>query len=170
MRSWILLSFLFSLMILRSVAQQRPAPDLLSFTLQESKQQVVQRFGRPQHVTYGRGYEILEYRLEGDEDSEADWAFYFDMPGGRLLRITRSFAEPRVFAPYFPATATSTRTYERSARERWSVQVRAVSPDRTLLGLGMARIQDPGQQLVLVRTEVLSRFYPWLSVQPTPAK
>jgi hypothetical protein len=107
-------------------------------------------FGTPARVSRTANFVVLDY----DEFDRGEHALslVFDTATENLVCLTRRFVLPQDFSLLFPPQATI-----RQACRRAVAQVRRLDNERVLVGLGT-------QQLILVRTDALGRFFPWMSL------
>lgn len=122
---------------------------LLSFSLEQSPTRIVTDFGLPSRQVRGRGYQVWEYR--SDEDGDAEWLFYFELPTRRLLSVARNFPyRAELDALFWNGEA------RRCEHDDRLVLRRELGSERVLIRVG-------AQQLMLVRKSAIGRLFPWLS-------
>jgi hypothetical protein len=135
-----------------------------AYTLKEKPPEIEQRLGAPAWVGKGRSHLVLCYNentAEEHEDGRYDLCFYFEMPRGDLLSVTRNFAVRQDVDGLFPAEGTREHSTE-TASGRLEAQSRRLVGDRVLIALGRGKAAEACDQLVIIRQEAVERFFPWV--------
>lgn len=138
---------------------------LAAFTLRESAEQIQKRFGVPANVKRGPGFAVLCFQDNAQaehEDGFYDWCFYFEIPTGALLSVTRNLEPARALDALFPETSSRTHAMPH-APGGFGATSRKLNGDRVLVAVGRRSRGDRCGQLVLMRAGALPRFYPWIA-------
>lgn len=133
-----------------------------AYQLTETRVEIERRMGAPAGTVRGRNHLVLCYN-EGSggehEDGRYDLCFYFEMPTGALLSVTRNFTAPQNVDALFPASETRG---HQTKEGRLEAQSRALEGGRVLIAVGRGKAGGGCDQLVLIRRSALARFYSWV--------
>jgi hypothetical protein len=137
-----------------------PLSTLLRLTLTEDAKWVQDHFGKPDSVTNGRGFQLLQYACRNQtrehEDGEFEWSFYFDRPSGQLVQVALR-PEAKTTVP-----KAKLKRYEyREGGATLNVEAGPVSDEAWLVAIGMTE-EHQTDHFILIRKSALPRFYAWI--------
>lgn len=138
--------------------------DIRWFRLTENPLDVRNLLGQPSMVAEFGDYRSWQYKLgEGDHD-DFSHTLVFRKSDGRLVSISRNYNPERNVDALFPAKSTSVSWRPVTGQPDFPMMVRRLSNGRVLIGVGISKPGQPTGQIVLIREDELSHFYPWLAV------
>lgn len=140
-------TLLFTLLLGGAGLSGATGPSVLDITLQESRAEVLRKFGPPEHAA--RAGRMLTWQYGEFEDAEYSWSLTLD--GGQLVSAVRNYPEAQDFARLFPGPEVW----------RGTIQGMAVRSRRLDGGRGLVAVGT--HQLILLRIADIPRLFPWLA-------
>lgn len=135
------------------------------WSLNETPADVNAALGAPSQVTDFDGYLSWQHRLPGvDHESDVSSQMVFRRSTGRLISVTRTYESDRDVSAFFPPAESSLHAFPDAKHATFRALVRRLPGSRILIASGLA--SGPGQfsaQLVLLREEELTHFFPWIA-------
>jgi hypothetical protein len=108
-------------------------------------------------------YLSRQYRF-GEETDHDDFshALVFRKSDGKLVSVSRTYAEPRLLDAWFPKNETAVYRLAPGTAD-YRARVRRMGNGSILMSPGSGEWGQPAQQIVLMHESVLHRFYPDLA-------
>lgn len=136
------------------------------FTLRESPAEVAAVLGQPiLAASTGSDHLSWQFRLDGTDHHEFSHVLVFRKSTGKLVSVTRLYAEERDVDEFFPPMGTTVHHYPGTSVRPFGLRLRRLPGGRLLLAIGSTERGVPTGQLVLVHESELPSLYPWLAEQ-----
>lgn len=136
------------------------------FTLEETKQQIVQRLGQPAVVAdFGSDFRAWQYQINTVDHHEFSHYLTFRRSNETLVSVTRNYEKEQTVDTLFPASESTAYHLSMSGGRQYSILLRCLPGERVLMAMGIAKPDQPTHQLVIMRKADVRFFYPSLSQQ-----
>ena len=133
--------------------------ELKWFQLGETESEVRARLGQPAMIADFGGYRSWQYRLdEATDHDDFSHALVFRKSDGKLVSISRTYAEERNLDAFFPDGSGKVHYYPDAAKPAMTIRLRRLPGGRVLLATGVAL----SGQITLMADSELRIFYPWI--------
>ena len=131
------------------------------FQLTEDRDKVGKLLGKPVLVSEtGTAFYSWQYQIDSTDEDYSHYAV-FRKADGKLISVTRQYAQERDVDAFFPASKTTVASFPDTTKPTFKMRVRRLSEGRLLMAAGTGKTG----QLVLIRESELRNFYPWIQAQ-----
>ena len=147
---------------------------LLYFSLEESDQQIFEKFGVPNQVADHAGqFRVLQFHFNGKDKHDFSHTLCVRQSDGKLISIARNTDHEEDVDSLFPPELTTVHYWPSKEKPQAVARVRRMTGDRVLIAMVTAKQQSHTRQLTLMRRSSLDAFLPWIVVAlekaPPPA-
>ena len=132
--------------------------------LLESESEVREQLGQPPLAGDFGVYRSWQYRFDAELDhDDFSHALVFRKSDGRLVSVSRTYAQPRLIDEWFPRQETVVCSLPAPGGLDFRVRVRRMAGGALLMAPGSGEWGKPAQQIILIHESVMPRFYPELA-------
>ena len=114
-------------------------------------------------VTDFGGYRSWQYQIGEVEHDDFSHAVVFRKSDGKLVRVSRTYSPERAVDSFFPPSETTVYWFYASGQPDFPMRIRKLPGGRVLIAVGTSKPGQTSGQLVLMRANELTHFYPWLA-------
>lgn len=137
---------------------------LLYFSLEESGQQIHEKFGVPNQLADHDGqFRVLQFHFNGTDKHDFSHTLCVRKSDGKLISIARNTDHEENIDSLFPPSASTTHYWPSKERPQAIARVRRMTGDRVLIAMVMPKQHSLTRQLTLIRRSSLDAFLPWIA-------